>query len=361
MPSDDSVRSEQGSEQDAVARVLARVLEPLRDREAAFRAAVARAQTEVRRYLAAHVPRPVDRVREAVLELGPFAAGRIDGARFAALSGAPAVLAPRVEAIVRHCADVLDELLAEDRGLFTCEVPSGGDTRREVEEALAEIGRAFGAALVFQAARTGAYRPEQHDGLLRAFPFRRWNAAERRLAPPLVVTVDGADLQPAALADYLDGTQLLVLVVRGRCTPAPLARVLTPGVLAVQGSDPALLTRLAAATGPAIALLTDAPIAHFVHDPAAPDGRWLDVSHWPDEPRATLGRWSVWQQREELALLQRLADAARPEIPASAVTPPVVTPATGTIDTAVVARNNAPDVTPSVDALARWLLAEARL
>lgn len=350
MPSDESVLREQGPDQDAVARVL----EPLRDREGSFRAAVARAQAEVRRYLAAHAPRPVDRVQEAVHELGPFAAGRIDGARFAALSGAPAVLAPRVEAIVRRCADVLDELLAEDRGLFTCDVPSGGDTRREVDEALAEIGRAFGAALVFQSARTGVYRPEQHDGLLRVFPHRRWNAAERRLAPPLVITVDGADLQPAALEDYLDGAQLLVLVVRGRCTPAPLARVLTPGLLAVQGSDPAVLTRIAAAPGPAIALLTEAPIAHFVHDPAAPEGNRLDVTHWPDEPRATVGRWSVWQQREELALLHRLADADRAAAP-----PPVgVTPAVG-------AMNAAPDLasggTPSVDALARWLLAEAGL
>lgn len=351
MPSDDSVQVDRGSEQDAVARVL----EPLREREGAFRAAVARAQSEVRSYLAAHAPRPVDRAHEAVLELGPFAAGRIDGARFAALSGAPAVLAPRTEAIVRRCADVLDELLAEDPRLFICDVPSGGDTRREVEESLAEIGRAFGAALAFQAARTGIYRPELHDGFLRVFPFRRWNAAERRLAPPLVVTVDGADLQPAALADYLDGSQLVVLVVRGRCTPAPLARVLTPGLLAVQGNDPAVLTRLAAANGPAIALLTDAPIAHFVHDPSAPDGRWLDVTSWPDEPRSAVGRWSVSQQRDELALLHRLADAASPRAPAMAA--PDVAPVVTSNGTS----NGAPNGAPSVDALARWLLAEAGL
>jgi len=344
MPSDESNRPAPGT--------AASVLEPLRDREATFRAAVTHAQAQVRSYLAAHAPRPTDRVREAVLELGPFAAGRIDGARFAALSGAPAVLAPRIEAIVRRCADVLDELLAEERGLFTCDVPSGGDTRREVDEALAEIGRAFGAALVFQAARTGVYRPEQHDGLLRVFPFRRWNAAERRLAPPLVVTVDGDDLHAAALADYLDGAQLLVLLVRGRCTPAPLARVLTPGLLAVQGNDPTVLARLAAAPGPAIALLSDAPIAHFVHDPAAADGHRLQVSRWPDEPRGAVGRWSVWQQRDELALLRHLEEAAGPA-PAQAMIASHAVPAGSPA--------SSQDGTPSVDALARWLLAEAGL
>ena len=185
----------------------------LRAHDGAFRAAVETAYAQVRAYLAAHGSRSEERARETALELGGFAGGRIDVGRLAAVLGTTRVLDQQEETVVRRCAEVMDEVLARGDGLFLCQVAADGDLRATVEEALAVLGRAFGAALVFQAVKTGTYRAEVHELALRSFPFRRWNRQERLLGPPLVVSVDGSALNAPSLAEYLDGGQKIALVI----------------------------------------------------------------------------------------------------------------------------------------------------
>ena len=276
--------------------------EALQSHSAGFRAAVESAYAQVRAYLAAHGARSDERARETALELGRFAGGRIDAGRLAAVLGPTRVLDEHEESVVRRCAEVMDEVLAHGEGLFVCQVSAGGDLRATVDDALSMVGRAFGAALVFQAVKAGTYRAEQHELALSAFPFRRWNRSERLLAPPLVVSLAGSDLNAPSLAGYLDGRQKIVLVVHGASAPAPLARLITPRLFVMQAEAPSELARLAAADGPGIAALLPASAVRFVHDPAA---RRVEVTSATAAPRASVGGWSPWQQEEELALLRK--------------------------------------------------------
>ena len=370
-----------------------RALDALGERRGGFRAAVETAYAQARGFLAAHGPSSDERAREMALELGPFAGGRVDAARFGALVTASRVLSPEEETIVRRCAEVMDEVLAQGDGLFVCDVPAGGDLRSVVDATLAEAGRAFGAALVFQAVKAGSYRAEQHVTALRAFPYRRWSRGERLLAPPLVVSVDGADLHAGVLAEYLDGQQKIVVVVRGAATPAPLVRLVAPRAYVAQLSDTDslgadVLARAASFDGPAVAALVPESAARFVHDPAAglTLAKRLSVVAMPKEPpRGVLGGHSVAQQREELAQLVELADfalltaaraaasgAAEPAVTA----PPAPGPATSAVSSAVpsavsnAASNGAPpavaaptavDDGAAVSALTAWLLSQAGL
>lgn len=282
---------------------VARALAAVGAQVEAFRAAVAAAHEVVRGHLTAFGALEQDRAALVRRELGGFAAGRIDVDRFAALGGGTRILPAGAEDVVRRCADVLEDVLERGDLLFTVEVPPGGDLRTCVDRALAEAGRAFGAVLAFQAVKTGVWAPEQHEPMLRAFPFARWNRAERGMGVPLVVHVGGADLRAESLAEFLDGRQRIVLVVDGPCAPAPLARLVSPSLFVQQGDD---LARLAAWEGAAIVALMPAEAARFVHDPAAPTP--LVVAHLPADPRASVGPWSAWQQREQVALLRRLAE-----------------------------------------------------
>lgn len=321
---------------------LQHALGAMQERRVAFRAGVETAHAQVRAYLAAHAACSDERAQETALELGRFAGGRIDVRRFAAAMGTHRVLDAHEETLVRRCAEVMDEVLAHGDGLFLCEVMAGGDLHDTVESALAQVGRAFGAALVFQSVKAGVYRPEQHEVHLRAFPFRRWNRSERMIAPPLVVGLQGAELHAGALAEYLDGRQKVALVVDGPSTPAPLARLITPGTFVLQTDTPADLARLAAADAPGVAALLPPSAARFAHDPAA---RRLEVTHLRAEPpRRAVGGWSAWQQEEELALLRQLAAAEA--LAANA-------------EDRVRAADAAPVV--DVDALASWMLARAGL
>ena len=375
MPSDERVQPDER---------LQRALDAMVRGRETFRTAVAEALEQIRGHLAAHATRADDRAALAAAELGAFAGGRIDGSRFAALTTDGRVLDDDAAATMRRCADVLAELVAAGDAPFACEVAPGDDLRRVVDGALADAGRAFGAVLVFQALRTGVYRSEQHEPLLRAFPFARWNRGERLLAPPLVIVVNGADLRADALAEYLDGRQKLVLLVRGACTPAPLVRMVTPGIFVLQAAAETELAGLAAFDGPGVAALVPEPVARFAHDPLGADtgGRRLTVTHLPAEaPRAAVGGWSVWQQREELAQLAALelllttqaATLATPDSPtpsaptpaaAAPATPPVVTPPAVTAPVAAVGGAGAPAARGdelAVTVLADWLLAQAGL
>ena len=299
---------------------IPQLLELLARPIADYRSQVAATRERLRILLASD--NGVDRTR---LELGAFGATRIDVARFAELRHGIVL-----DALSRTRLERARQLLAELEAaandlLFTVDVAPGDSLRVAVSRALSRLGSAFGAAHVAELVRSGRYEPERHDRLLDAFPFEWWNRVEREHAPPLVVSVDGADLRAGGLAELLDGSMRIVLVVRGACTPAPLARLVTPSTLVMQTRDANAVARVAAFDGPAVAAIVDQDAAQFRHDPA--DGRklWqrLTITSRPETtPKTTLGGISPRQQREELLLLEALAERpALPDAPVESLIP----------------------------------------
>ncbi len=327
-----------------------RVMQALAPQRDAFQSALGNTVEQVRTFLHEHQSSGDGHAGRISAELGPFAAGRIDTDRFTALMGNAVTLDTLTAETIAKARDTMAELAARNHHLFLADVPSGGDVRAMVGFALEEIGRAFGAVRIFELNRSGSYYGNEHARSLGSFPFHKWSKGERRLAPPLVVTVDGADLRAEALAEFLDGAQKIALIVRGECAPAPLVRLITPGTFVVQTTDVEEMTRLAAWEGPGVGALVPDRAARFVHDPAAGAHVWerLTIGFVPDqEPRLTIGGKSGRQQTEELRQLKALASrpaAGAPEPAASAAAP--VTPA-------------AP--ADPVDKLAAWLLRQADL
>ena len=311
-------------------------LAALRTPIATYRSSIAATRERLRVLLA--VDNGADR---ASRELGSFGGGRIDAARFAQLR-IGGVLDPFSRARLQRAETTLAELDAAGEELFTAEVPSGDSLRVVIARALARAGRAFGAANVVELVRSGRYEPERHDRLLDAFPFEWWAKTERAHAPPLVATVAGADLHAGGLAELMDVGTRLVLVVRGSCTPAPLVRLITPGVLVMQTLELQPLARVADFEGPAIAAVVDQEAAIFIHDPAAGSALWqrLTISHRPSGVPKSLAGVSPRQQREELLQLEALAQ--RPALPAAPV------------EALVPGGNGDP-----AERLAAWLLAES--
>lgn len=279
-----------------------------------FRSAIESARGQMRAYLATHRAGAGERETSVTAELGAFASGRIDTNRFASVFSATGLIGYEMAERIERCIKVLDELLVRGDGLFTAKVPQGGNLRSTVDSAFGEAGRAFGAVLAFQAAKTGSYR-DDHDRLLRSFSFRRWNRSQRQIAPPLVVEVDGEDFAGEQLAGFIDGKVRIIAVVRSPSSPAPLARIITPGVLVIQSVHADALPVLTGFDGPGVAALMPAGAAVFVHDPRAGstlrDRLRIDVI--PDAPSRPVGARSVWQQREELAQLSALATIAAEE------------------------------------------------
>lgn len=279
-------------------------------------------------------------------ELGALGAGRIDAARFAQLFADEALGDPVDVGAVERALEVLTTLAARGEGLHRVKVPPGRPVAEAVGSALGEAGRAFGAAHVAQLARSGGFRAQEHETLLAGYPFERWSRAERRIAPPLVVEVQGGDLAAGGLAAFLDGSVKLVLLVEGPCPPAPLVRLLTPGVLVLQEEDASEFARLAGHAGPAVAALVPGGAACFVHDPASPAGEpRLRLRKLPEAaPTRRVGAISPFQQAEELALLAALGRAEALEAPPSP-RPGDAAPAEGS----------------PADRLAAWLLRQAGL
>jgi hypothetical protein len=280
----------------------------------AFRSAVAAAVDEVGAFLEARRAPTDGRAARTAHELGVFAAGRLDPGRFASLFGETGTMEPIALARTERAHETLRGISERGSDLFVTRVAPGADLRTQVSRALAEIGRAFGAARAVEMARQGRYPSEELDDYVGGFAFRRWNRAERQIAPPLVVEVDGADLQVGGLAEFLDGRQRIVLVVRGGAPAAPLARLISPGVFVMQTTDESELARLAGLDCPAVAALLPQGAARFVHTPGeAPVWERLSVGFVPDEePRASLGSFGVFQQREEISLLRGLAPHPSP-------------------------------------------------
>jgi hypothetical protein len=310
-----------------------------------YRSALRIAVEQVRGYLAACREGSADLTARAAAELGWFAEGRINAERFATMfleSEAPPAQSIRA---VERALDVLRELETSGHSLFVVEIADGDDLRAAVDAALALAGRAFGAARIVELARTNRYHPQQHDRMLERFSFRMWNRAERRLAPPLVVSVDGRDLSAMALADFLDGAMKIVLVARGTSAPAPLARLITPATFVMQTTDVAALAAVAKTTAPAIGALLPAGTAQFTHDPSRGREAWqrLVVTERPKiEPRHPIGGISAAQQADDLRILDSLSP-----VPKSAAV-------AGTSTTELPAAPANP-----VDRLAAWLLHQA--
>jgi len=323
-------------------------LKALSGQTRAFRSALAMTIDQIRNFQAAHGSAAESKADRLAAELGPFAIGRIDVERYSSLFTDTLKLDRPTLETIEKALKTLSELASRGDQLFVSEVETGGDLQDAVSGALAEMGRAFGAARVFEVSKFGRFPDAEHARSLGSFPFHKWSAGERRLAPPLIVSVDGSDLRAAGLADFMDGTQKIVLVVRGESTPVPLVRLITPGTFVLQAGEPSELDRLATWKGAGIAALVPSSAARFVHDPAVGTQPWerLKIGHLPEERRRKpVGGVSVQQQSEELLQLTSLA--ARPGAEAVAVGEPAAAGATTSAD--------------PVDKLAAWLLTQADL
>jgi hypothetical protein len=322
---------------------LQQALDALAQPIAEFRAIVEGAIAQGESFLAAQHAGATERAQLASASLGRFAEGRLDAAGFAALFPPVAVASPDALSALREAMVVLHEVRLQGDALFVVDVPKGRRLGAALDDALARAGRAFGAVVLAEAVRGGRYTLD-HDRLLQSHEFRAWNKAERRFAPPLVVLVDGADLQPGAIMDFADGREKIVLVVRGSSPPAPLARCITPGTFVLQTVDGSGLDRLATFNGPAVAALVADGAAVFMHDPAAGREPWqrLTVKHVPAAPKRALGGQSAWQMAEDLQVIANLA-ATPFSVPAAGGG--AATPAVGAADAA--------------DKIAAWLLGQA--
>lgn len=322
-----------------VTEAVAAMAQPI----AEFRSLIEGALAQAEAFLVEQAADAGQRSHRAGVELGSFAAGRVDAGRFAQLF--PAVTPVDAAAIAGLHRAVATLQALRDRGddAFQVDLKSGGRLGAAVGDALAEIGRAFGAVILAEVVRGGRYQADEHDRLLDPVEFRAWSKAARRYAPPLIVALDGADLHAGALSDYADGREKIVLVVRGAAAPAPLARCITPGTLVLQTTDGTGLDRVAAFDGPAVAAVMPDGAAVFLHDPTAGREPWqrLTVRTLGEAPRHGIGGMSAWQMTEERTLLSDLARTPF-TIPVSGGT---ATPAVGAED--------------AVDRIASWLLGQS--
>jgi hypothetical protein len=328
-------------------RSAAAVAAVQRPREA-FQSAVAATLEEVRVYLDTHQSAAADRLAVLAAELGPVGARHIDVPRLAAVLTAEPAVAPATHTVLARALATLRDVASRGDEAHVVDLVTGDSLYGRVTDRLAELGRAMGAARVVDAARGGRYRPSEHDPWLVRFPFALWAQGERAVAPPIVIEVDGTDLRPAGLAEFLDGAMKIVLVVRGEASPAPLVRLVTPRTFVAQVTDERVVARLAAWNGPGIVGLMPPGSARFVHDPAggATLAARLAVMDIPAlDHRKRAGPFTVAQQREELDQLQALQSAAvAPAAPAAAA-----------------AATAAAESADPVDRLAAWLLRQADL
>lgn len=338
---------------------VAAALEAVAGARSAFRSVVATTAEDVRSFLQARTTPPEGRAERTALELGRMGPAHIDPERFSALLGEEEVLDSQSLKVVEEARRILAEVADAGDALYARSVERGGDLRGTVDAALAEAGRAFGAARAVNLVRSGGYRPDDDWELLHPLPFRRWSRAEREVAPPLVVRVAGRDLVPGGLSEFLDGSVKLVLVVDGPAPLAPLARLVSPGVFVLQTPDADELGRIADVEGPALAALLPSAAVRFCFDPRRGDGldRGLELDALPDTLEATPGMaLSASQQARDLAALRELL-RFRDRAPA----PPATPAANGATPDEAVAGLEAPPAGSPADRLAAWLLEKADL
>jgi hypothetical protein len=313
-------------------------LDALSGQTQAFRSALAVTIDQLSVFANTHGAEKEQRADLIAMELGPFAADLVDASEFSQYAGDATESTTQTLKTVDQAQATLNELADKGDELFVVDVESGGSLWHSVAQRLGELGRAFAAAHAFEQAKANGEEAEAAEAL----PFSRWSSKERRLAPPLVVTVDGADCRANALADFLDGTLKIILLLRGDSTPAPLVRLVTPGTLVAQASDVAGLKRVGKWDGPGIGAVVPETAARFVHDPQGGETSVarLKIGHLPEgKRRKPLGGVSVAQQTEEMRQLKALGEA--PKAAPAAEEPDV-------------------PVNPA-DKLAAWLLTRANL
>ena len=346
---------------------LARAFEILGGPIERYRSALAATLEEIRGHVDAARSDSASRSRRLRDQLGAFG-GRIDTARLSVVLGERPEVDPADLERLERASDVLRNLVSRGHSLFEVEVPAGVDAAVAIRRQLACVGRGFAAARVARAASTGIGSGIDEGRALDAFPFAEWTEAERRLTPPLVVFVHGVDLVAGALAPLLDGSAKLLMIVEGFCPPAPLVRLITPGVLVAQAHDFSELQTLASAPYPSVGALVPLWAVRFSHDPAAGPECWqrMSVHHSRDWRIKRVGPFSPEQQQEELAQLDELArvpSPVSPTLPVGAFLGGNETGASSTpADPSGQARVSSTEQrVPDVDRLAAWLLKQADL
>jgi hypothetical protein len=292
---------------------VAAALSALRPRVAAFRFAVSGAAERASSTIAAE-----SGPTQARNALGDFGGRLIDPDRFAMVSSGAGPLDAFARDAVARAADLLGTLLRAGDEEFVVDVGSGSSLSEAVRGRLAKLGSVFSTATLIEQVRRRTYDPAQQEGSSVEYPFELWSASERRFAPPLVVRVDGSDLDPFALAPLIDGWVRFILLVNEPSAPAPLARLISPGAFVAQSDDLNVLQRVADFDGPAVIAVMSGTGARFVHDPRAGSATWqrIEATHLPEaQPRRSLSIRSAWQQRDDLAHLKALAE--RPMLPAT--------------------------------------------
>jgi hypothetical protein len=271
-------------------------------------------------------------------QLGAFATGRIDIERFSALWEERKALDQSERAALARTHEVLRGLASRPAPAFITDLPPGGRLSAALTSIFADLGRCFGAMTLAELVRTGRFDAEAME-LIRGVPRSRWTRTERDLSPPVVAVLDGADLWAGELAQFLDGNQKIVLVVRPPAPPAALVRLITPGTLVLQSCSVAGLEPLMAVDGPAVAALMPSGAAEFIHRPgASPMHERLTLSTAPGGSRKAVEGWTNWQQQQELDQLRALAAAP-----------------------AVAQEKRSQPASDPADRLASWLLAHADL
>ena len=292
----------------------------------AYQANVATVADRIGAYLAADGTESVTALEAQ--QLGEFAAGRIDIERFNARWEARETLDQFENAVLARCHDALRDLAARPHDQFIIDLPPGGRLAAALTSIFVDLGRAFGAMVAAELVRTRRFGDNDME-LLHGFPRFRWTRAERAMSPPVMVTLDGADLWAGEVAQYLDGNQKILLVVRPPAPPAPLVRLITPGVLVLQTCSVDGVAQLLATEGPSIGALMPAGSAEFLHSPAtATTPARLVVTARPQGARKTVEGWTTWQQQQELEQLYALVAAPAPAVSASNHATPVADPAT---------------------------------
>jgi len=335
MPSDNSLMSA--------------ALESMQGPAEAFHSSLARAVEDLRAFLARHRTSRNDPEDVVASELGAFGAGHVDARRFSALLSPPETLDTDDLHHVERALEILMSAEAKGTDLLRARVPSGGDLRDTAIRTLAEAGRVFGVIRQIAPLLDGQGAALDAGSLPHGYPFILWSRGERAVAPPLFIELNGSDLNAAGLAEFLDGSQRIILVVHGTAPPAPLARLVSPHVLVMQTDDVSDLTRVASFEGPAIAVVGSDGLVPFVHEPGAGIGYAdrLTISEFPEStPSQAVGSQSSFRQSEDLAHLKELANSrsSASQVPASGV----------------AAGAGQGDADP-IDRLAGWLLQQADL
>ncbi len=301
-------------------------------------------------------------------DLGRFGVDHIDPERFALLTSRRAGIDHEATLRIQRAAGVLSDLMERESYLFVAQVGPKRSLREAVDRAFADAGCAFGAARLIERLRSEP-NVEEGAGELDRFPFYSWNRKERRIAPPLVVNLEGAALRADELIGFMDGRAKIVLLVQGEAPPASLVRLITPGTFVAQTTDGEVLERFGDFEGPGVVAWLQQGAAVFTHDPhgGAQLTDRLQVDSIPDaRPHGRLGGRSIRQQTEDLRQLRALA-AGLPEPLAPVTEVESSEPAESRVDappeqeSEAKTPENAPPRASPVQELAKWILSRTDL